>query len=126
MSAMNRDYLKALECGKPQLYGRAVDTVQALASYIVLGCSLEKLYFNQDGIKRSGVAQVCKFFRSKYVNVASLLPEFRPIKVCAHYAMLHGAVNSGSKKYIAARVEDANLIAIHDAAWTGIIGIHFE
>jgi len=30
---------------------------------------LEKLYLNQDGIKRGGVAQVRKFFRSKYVNV---------------------------------------------------------
>ena len=98
---MNRYYLKPLECGKPQLYGRAVDTVQALASYIVLGCSLEKLYFNQDGIKRSGVAQVGKFFRSKHVNVTSLLPELRPIQPRANNTGLYCAVNSGPQEYIA-------------------------
>jgi glycine cleavage system regulatory protein len=87
---------------------------------------LEKLYFNQDGIKRSGVAQVCKFFRSKHVNVASLLPELRPIKMRADDARLHGAVNSSPKKYIAARVEDANLIAVCDSARAGIAGIHLE
>ena len=111
MSAMNRYYLKPLECGKPQLYGRAVDTVQALAAYIVLGCSLEKLYFNQDGIKRSGVAQVCKFFRSKHVNITSLLPQLRPIQPRTNNAWLHRAVNSGPQEYIASRVKDANLIA---------------
>ena len=103
MSAMNRYYLKPLECGKPQLYGRAVDTVQALASYIVLGCSLEKLYFNQDGIKRSGVAQVGKFFRSKHVNVTSLLPELRPIQPRTNNTWLYCAVNSGPQEYIATR-----------------------
>ena len=87
---------------------------------------MEKLYFNQDGIKRSGVAQVCKFFRSKYINVASLLPELRPVKVRAYDAMLHGTVNSSTKKYIAARVEDANLIAVRNSPWAGIVGIHFE
>lgn len=126
MSAMNRHYLKPLECGKPQLYGRAVDTVQALRLICFLGCCLEKLYFNQDGIKRSGVAQVCKFFRSKYVNVAPLLPELCPIKVRADDAMLHGAVNSSTKKYIAARVEDTNLIAVRNSPRAGIVGIHFK
>jgi hypothetical protein len=36
MSAMNRHYLSLWECGKPQLYGRAVDTVQAHAPQIAL------------------------------------------------------------------------------------------
>ncbi len=62
MSAKNRHYLSLLECGKPQLYGRAVDTVQALTPKSPSGCRLEKLHFNQDGIKGGGVAQVRKFF----------------------------------------------------------------
>ena len=41
---------------------------------------LEKLYFNQDGIKRGGVAQVGKFFRSKHINVPASRAELGPVK----------------------------------------------
>ncbi len=42
-----------LGVGKWQLYGRAVETVQTLR---IPRRGLKKLYFNQDGIKRGGVA----------------------------------------------------------------------
>src|SRR5580658_3619215 len=84
-----------MECGKPQLYGRAVDTVQAHAPLLSLGCRLEKLYFNQDGIKRGGVAQVGKFFRSQHINIPSLRSEFRPMKPRANHARLQHAVHFG-------------------------------
>ncbi len=87
---------------------------------------MEKLYFNQDGIKGSGVAQVCKFFRSKHINVAPLLPELRPIQPRTNNTWLHRTVNSGPQEYIASRVEDANLIAVGDSAWASVVDIHFE
>jgi hypothetical protein len=48
MKTKNRYDLGYWEYGKWQLYGRAVESVQ--------NRRLRKLYFNQDGIKRSGVA----------------------------------------------------------------------
>ena len=42
-----------LGVGKWQLYGRAVESVQTSATS---GRRFNKLYFNQDGIKRGGVA----------------------------------------------------------------------
>jgi hypothetical protein len=42
-----------LGVGKWQLYGRAVETVQTAPTP---GRWFKKLYFNQDGIKRGGVA----------------------------------------------------------------------
>ena len=44
---------RILGVGKWQLYGRAVETVQTASTP---GRRPKKLYFNQDGIKRSGVA----------------------------------------------------------------------
>ena len=44
---------RILGVGKWQLYGRAVETVQTATRS---GRRLKELYFNQDGIKRGGVA----------------------------------------------------------------------
>ncbi len=44
---------RILGVGKWQLYGRAVETVQTAPTS---GRRLNRLYFNQDGIKRGGVA----------------------------------------------------------------------
>jgi hypothetical protein len=44
---------RILGVGKWQLYGRAVETVQTASTP---GRWFKKLYFNQDGIKRGGVA----------------------------------------------------------------------
>ena len=53
MKTKNRYDLGYLGVGKWQLYGRAVESVQTSATS---GRRFNKLYFNQDGIKRSGVA----------------------------------------------------------------------
>jgi len=53
MKTKNRYYLGSWEYGKWQLYGRAVETVQTAPSS---GKRFNELYFNQDGIKRGGVA----------------------------------------------------------------------
>jgi hypothetical protein len=61
---MNRYDLKLLDYGKPQLYGRAADTVQNCAGSSFDFCLAnrpEKPHLNQDGIKRGGVAQARKF-----------------------------------------------------------------
>jgi hypothetical protein len=55
MSAMNRDYLK-LWSVENRNYTVEQWTPSKHLPLNVLGCRLEKLYFNQDGIKRSGVA----------------------------------------------------------------------
>jgi hypothetical protein len=62
MKTKNRYYLSFREYGKPQLYGSAVDSVQTADLYNLSGSRLGELHFNQDGIKRGGVAQVSKFF----------------------------------------------------------------
>jgi len=62
MKTKNRYYLGSWEYGKWQLYGREVKTVQNQTLWLAQGAGFGKLYFNQDGIKRSGVAQVGKFF----------------------------------------------------------------
>jgi hypothetical protein len=56
MKTKNRDYLKFLDDGKAQLYGSAAETVQKLTSQLPSGSRFCELYFNQDGIKRGGVA----------------------------------------------------------------------
>jgi hypothetical protein len=61
MSAMNRHYLK-LWSVENRNYTVEQWTPSKHLRLNVLGCRLEKLYFNQDGIKRGGVAQVGKFF----------------------------------------------------------------
>jgi hypothetical protein len=53
MKTKNRYYLGSWEYGKWQLYGRAVETVQTAPAS---GKRFNELYFNQDGIKRGGVA----------------------------------------------------------------------
>jgi len=56
MKTKNRDYLKFWDDGKAQLYGSAAETVQKLTSQLPSGSRFCELYFNQDGIKRGGVA----------------------------------------------------------------------
>jgi hypothetical protein len=68
MKTKNRNYLGSWEYGKWQLYGRAVETVQTARS--LAGRRFSELYFNQDGIKRGGVAQVGKFFRGEHIHVS--------------------------------------------------------
>ena len=87
---------------------------------------MEKLYFNQDGIKGGGVAQVSKFFRSKHINVPVLRTQLGPREPRANHTGLQHAVYFGFQKYIATTVEDAHLVAICDAARSGISGIHLK
>ena len=72
-----------IQSGKRSLYGSVVGSVQAqlryYLSWLPSECRLEKLHFNQDGIKRSGVAHVGKFFGSKDVNIAALTIKLGPI-----------------------------------------------
>ena len=56
MKTKNRYDLGFLDYGKWQLYGRAVETVQTRPSVDLRERRFRKLYFNQDGIKRGGVA----------------------------------------------------------------------
>ena len=63
----NRYYLGHRELGKPQLYGNGKEASKHLPALVIVlsGVLLgwpRQLHFNQDGIKRGGVAQVGKFF----------------------------------------------------------------
>ena len=125
MSAKNRHYLK-LWSVENRNYTVEQWTPSKYLPLNVLGCSLEKLYFNQDGIKRSRVAQVCKFFRRKYINVSSLRSELRPMQRCANHARLHRAVDSRPEKDVAPTIEGAHSVAIGDSTGSGIVGVHFQ
>src|SRR6202521_1202003 len=125
MSAMNRHYLK-LWSVENRNYTVEQWTPSKDLPLNVLGGGLEKLYFNKDGIKRSGVAQVCKFFRGKHVNVPPLRTELCPMKPCANHARLHHALDSGPQKDIAPPVEDAHPVALRDSPRPRIAGVHFE
>src|SRR6185437_1958634 len=47
---------------------------------------LEKLHFNQDGIKRGRVAQVREFFGRKHIYVAVSGCKFCPVELCRHHS----------------------------------------
>jgi hypothetical protein len=53
---MNRYDLSLWDVGKRQLYGRKIESVQAATLSVALWKRLGGLHFNQDGIKRGGVA----------------------------------------------------------------------
>src|SRR5215467_12792848 len=71
-----------------ELWG-ASKTGQGLLS----AARLTTLHFNQDGIKRSRVAQVGEFFRGENVNITLPRRELGPVQASTDDARLHRAIH---------------------------------
>src|SRR5215831_16216821 len=135
MSARNRQLTSAnWEYGKPQLYGRAVESVQDSAReslhsdsahlsqparekqvILRLRSLSEKLHFNQDGIKRGRVAQVGEFFRREYVDILAPGCKFCPVQLGRDHSRRNTAVDLGLQLDLAAAIEDSNFISVAKA-----------
>src|SRR6266568_7711212 len=112
MKTENRHYLRVWEYGKPQLYGRAAWTVQAIRRQSNLKYRMGKLHFNQDGIKRRGFAHVGKFFRCQHIYVASSGTQLRPGQVRSNHPGRHRTIYAGPQQDVTASIESSYAVAI--------------
>src|SRR6266850_6867582 len=97
-----------------------------MTSQLPSGSRFCKLYFNQDGIKRCGVAQVGKFFGSEDVYILSVRTEFGPKKFGGDHAGLHHTVYSSAEQDISAPIKHSHPVSICNPSRSRIRAIHFQ